>query len=204
MTKENIVFSFEKHLETAKMPAGKRKTILAAMTLFAQQGFHGTSTMQVAEVAKVSQATVFKYFKTKEDLLLGVLQPMAELLSTPFINTMTQFDNKEDIVHFFIHDRFAFIKANRSLAKIILQELLTNPETRKIISKQISRLAPSIDLIENRLCQGNHLKKSEVIRTAIAPFFTYLMQMIIFETTSTDEKRDLELIEQQILKLLSE
>ncbi len=53
------------------MPAGKRKTILAAMTLFAQQGFHGTSTMQVAEVAKVSQATVFKYFKTKEDLLLG-------------------------------------------------------------------------------------------------------------------------------------
>ncbi|HEM3464120.1 TPA: TetR/AcrR family transcriptional regulator [Streptococcus suis] len=204
MTKENIVFSFEKHLETAKMPAGKRKTILAAMTLFAQQGFHGTSTMQVAEVAKVSQATVFKYFKTKEDLLLGVLQPMAELLSTPFINTMTQFDNKEDIVHFFIHDRFAFIKANRSLAKIILQELLTNPETRKIISKQISRLAPSINLIENRLCQGNHLKKSEVIRTAIAPFFTYLMQMIIFETTSTDEKRDLELIEQQILKLLSE
>ncbi|HEM3489587.1 TPA: TetR/AcrR family transcriptional regulator [Streptococcus suis] len=204
MTKENIVFSFEKHLETAKMPAGKRKTILAAMTLFAQQGFHGTSTMQVAEVAKVSQATVFKYFKTKEDLLLGVLQPMAELLSTPFINTMTQFDNKEDIVHFFIHDRFAFIKANRSLAKIILQELLTNPETRKIISKQISRLAPSIDLIENRLCQGNHLKKSEAIRTAIAPFFTYLMQMIIFETTSTDEKRDLELIEQQILKLLSE
>ncbi|HEM4634545.1 TetR/AcrR family transcriptional regulator [Streptococcus suis] len=204
MTKENIVFSFEKHLETAKMPAGKRKTILAAMTLFAQQGFHGTSTMQVAEVAKVSQATVFKYFKTKEDLLLGVLQPMAELLSTPFINTMTQFDNKEDIVHFFIHDRFAFIKANRSLAKIILQELLTNPETRKIISKQISRLAPSIDLIENRLCQGNHLKKSEVIRTAMAPFFTYLMQMIIFETTSTDEKRDLELIEQQILKLLSE
>ncbi|MBO4111845.1 TetR/AcrR family transcriptional regulator [Streptococcus suis] len=204
MTEENIVFSFEKHLETAKMPAGKRKTILAAMTLFAQQGFHGTSTMQVAEVAKVSQATVFKYFKTKEDLLLGVLQPMAELLSTPFINTMTQFDNKEDIVHFFIHDRFAFIKANRSLAKIILQELLTNPETRKIISKQISRLAPSINLIENRLCQGNHLKKSEVIRTAIAPFFTYLMQMIIFETTSTDEKRDLELIEQQILKLLSE
>ncbi|MCL4881236.1 TetR/AcrR family transcriptional regulator [Streptococcus suis] len=204
MTEENIVFSFEKHLETAKIPAGKRKTLLAAMTLFAQQGFHGTSTMQVAEVAKVSQATVFKYFKTKEDLLLGVLQPMAELLSTPFINTMTQFDNKEDIVHFFIHDRFAFIKANRSLAKIILQELLTNPETRKIISKQISRLAPSIDLIENRLCQGNHLKKSEVIRTAIAPFFTYLMQMIIFETTSTDEKRDLELIEQQILKLLSE
>ncbi|HFI0147543.1 TPA: TetR/AcrR family transcriptional regulator [Streptococcus suis] len=204
MTEENIVFSFEKHLETAKMPAGKRKTLLAAMTLFAQQGFHGTSTMQVAEVAKVSQATVFKYFKTKEDLLLGVLQPMAELLSTPFINTMTQFDNKEDIVHFFIHDRFAFIKANRSLVKIILQELLTNPETKKIISKQISRLAPSIDLIENRLCQGNHLKKSEVIRTAIAPFFTYLMQMIIFETTSTDEKRDLELIEQQILKLLSE
>ncbi|NRG98371.1 TetR/AcrR family transcriptional regulator [Streptococcus suis] len=204
MTEENIVFSFEKHLETAKMPAGKRKTLLAAMTLFAKQGFHGTSTMQVAEVAKVSQATVFKYFKTKEDLLLGVLQPMAELLSTPFINTMTQFDNKEDIVHFFIHDRFAFIKANRSLAKIILQELLTNPETKKIISKQISRLAHSIDLIENRLCQGNHLKKSEVIRTAIAPFFTYLMQMIIFETTSTDEKRDLELIEQQILKLLSE
>lgn len=105
MTEKNIVLSFEERLSKVKMPSGKRNTLLAAMKLFAAQGFHGTSTAQIAEVAGVSQATIFKYFKTKEELLIGVLEPMAELLSAPFIQNIMKFSKKEDIVHYFIYDR---------------------------------------------------------------------------------------------------
>ncbi len=65
MTEKNIVLSFEERLSKVKMPSGKRNTLLAAMKLFAAQGFHGTSTAQIAEVAGVSQATIFKYLKFK-------------------------------------------------------------------------------------------------------------------------------------------
>ena len=43
----------------------------AAMGLFAERGFTGTTMDQIAEAADVSRATVFTYFHTKEDIVQG-------------------------------------------------------------------------------------------------------------------------------------
>jgi AcrR family transcriptional regulator len=41
-----------------------------ALRLFRDQGYHQTTTIQIAEAAKVSPATFFRYFATKEHTLL--------------------------------------------------------------------------------------------------------------------------------------
>jgi AcrR family transcriptional regulator len=43
----------------------------AGMTLFEQQGFAATTVEQIAEVAEVSPSTFFRYFPTKEDVVLA-------------------------------------------------------------------------------------------------------------------------------------
>ena len=43
----------------------------AAMRLFADHGFAGTTMDQIAEAADVSRATVFTYFPTKEEIVFG-------------------------------------------------------------------------------------------------------------------------------------
>jgi AcrR family transcriptional regulator len=43
----------------------------AAMTLFADQGFGGTTIDEIAEAADVSRATVFSYYPTKEEIVHG-------------------------------------------------------------------------------------------------------------------------------------
>jgi len=43
----------------------------AAMRLFDEHGFGGTTMDQIAEAADVSRATVFTYFPTKEEILFG-------------------------------------------------------------------------------------------------------------------------------------
>lgn len=45
----------------------------AATRLFADEGFHGTSTRKIAAAAGVSEGTLFHYFKTKNVLLLAIL-----------------------------------------------------------------------------------------------------------------------------------
>lgn len=48
----------------------KREQILAAaLRLFAEQGFKGTSTAEIARSANVATGTLFHYFKTKNELI---------------------------------------------------------------------------------------------------------------------------------------
>jgi AcrR family transcriptional regulator len=43
----------------------------AALDLFRRHGFHSTTTEMIAEAAEVSERTLFRYFESKDDLLLG-------------------------------------------------------------------------------------------------------------------------------------
>ncbi|MCP4867402.1 MAG: TetR/AcrR family transcriptional regulator [Proteobacteria bacterium] len=54
--------------------ARPEELIAAALALFAEQGFARTSLKDVGKKAGVSKATVYLYFKNKEDLLLAAVQ----------------------------------------------------------------------------------------------------------------------------------
>src|SRR3954453_16128690 len=51
-----------------------------ARRLFAERGFEGVSVAEVARAADVSEATVFNYFATKEDLFYSGLEAFEEQL----------------------------------------------------------------------------------------------------------------------------
>lgn len=53
--------------------AVNREIADAAMALFATQGFDATTVDQIAEAAGVSRRSFFRYFATKEDVVLGDL-----------------------------------------------------------------------------------------------------------------------------------
>ncbi|NOS77571.1 MAG: TetR/AcrR family transcriptional regulator [Nitrospira sp.] len=58
--------------------------IQAATTLFAQKGFNGTTTKEIAKTAGISEALVFKHFPTKRALYAAILAEkvtISELLS---------------------------------------------------------------------------------------------------------------------------
>lgn len=46
----------------------------SALTLFAEKGYHSTSTREIAESAGVSEALIFRHFTNKEGLLEAVLK----------------------------------------------------------------------------------------------------------------------------------
>jgi len=50
------------------------KIIQAACRLFAYQGYHGTSTRQIAHLAGVSENTLFRHFDNKEGLFWSTLR----------------------------------------------------------------------------------------------------------------------------------
>ena len=56
----------------------------AAVALFSRQGYHGTSTRDIARLADVSEVTLFRYFQHKEDLFWTALSSCFDALQPRF------------------------------------------------------------------------------------------------------------------------
>ncbi len=56
-----------------KTSATAEKIVVAAGKLFARQGYHGTSTREIARIAGVSENTLFRHFDNKEELFWSAL-----------------------------------------------------------------------------------------------------------------------------------
>ncbi|MFV0387151.1 MAG: TetR/AcrR family transcriptional regulator [Pyrinomonadaceae bacterium] len=85
---------------SSRMPADQRREQIldAAISEFSENGFRGTTTKRVAEVAGVSEALVFKLFATKEDLYSAILdyKALKTGFDANFIELREAFEAKDD------------------------------------------------------------------------------------------------------------
>lgn len=68
--------------ERLKGDERRRVIIDAALALFSRKGFRGTTTKEIAEAAGCSEATIFKYFATKDELYSAILEAKAAIEET--------------------------------------------------------------------------------------------------------------------------
>lgn len=59
----------------------EKRIVEAAVQLFARRGFNGTRTQDVARLANVSEASIFRYFTRKQDLFWAAVQSRVDRLS---------------------------------------------------------------------------------------------------------------------------
>jgi AcrR family transcriptional regulator len=60
--------------------APQQRIVEAAVQLFSRQGYSGTTTRQIADLADVNEASVFRYFSKKQDLFWAALYSQLERL----------------------------------------------------------------------------------------------------------------------------
>ena len=68
--------------ERLKGDERRRVIIDAALALFARKGFRGTTTKEIAEAAGCSEATIFKYFTSKDELYSAILEVKSAIEET--------------------------------------------------------------------------------------------------------------------------
>ena len=207
--KDNILSSYLDIMKEEKMPPGKKKTIEAAIKLFAKQGYNGTSTLQIAKVAGVSQATVFKYFKTKEDLLYSITLPVLPKLYLVFLSRVQNANSLQELIRYIVRDRFEFLEENSNTVKIIYSEILTNENLKKQVIESTLEIFDEFDIkkILHNYKKINpeineNLTTAEIIRSFAGPIITYVAQrFVLFENVPCEtQEHDLQFIENQIYR----
>ena len=200
---ESIFESFEDYLEEADYPKGKKKIMQAAVEMISTKGYNGTSTLQIAEHAGLSQATLFKYFKTKVDLLTAILHPVVPGLFGSFFEGLLAFETTEEKVHYLVHNRMAYLKKNRALMKIILQEIFSNKKLRKEQLYIWNTLQDKLLVLHKELIKDSRVNPEltipQMVRICVGPLLGYFAQLYIVGDNSDISEEDLNLLEKQIL-----
>jgi TetR/AcrR family transcriptional regulator len=97
----------------------KSQLLGACMELFAERGFHGTRTRELAEKAGVSEALLFRFFPTKEALVRAILNASRPEERIRIL--------EEDVDH--IPPRVGLT----SIAQKILTSVRDNPEAQRLV-----------------------------------------------------------------------
>jgi AcrR family transcriptional regulator len=130
--------------------ARKNQILDAAATVFADKGFHPTTTKEIAKQAGISEGTIYNYFDSKPALLLGIFERMKATIieeSRPFVTDVL--DLRSFLRTFLAQPLVALQKDNFVLFRIVISEMMVNTELRTRYHAQI--LEPTLMLAETYL-----------------------------------------------------
>lgn len=116
----------------SKAPAGDR--ILATATkLFAQSGYNGISTREIAAAARVNEITIYRHFPKKHDLYLSVLKSGLEQVHLRG-DLLAEIEEAED-------GKAALVKTFELLTKALLEK----PEVVRLLQYSALELGGDFD-----------------------------------------------------------
>ena len=131
-------------LKKLNLPEKEQKILEAAIDVFSERGFSGSTTSEIAKRAGVAEGTIFRYFKTKKDILRGVLIQMLNLAGEPIIvegvrKILLNTENKDlrEVLKAFVKDRLEVLESVFPMIKIIITEALYHDDIREAFFQNI-------------------------------------------------------------------
>lgn len=128
----------KKRMKSEDLIDRRRTQILeAAIKVFSKKGFEGSTTKEIARKAKVSEGTIFRYFKTKKEILMNILNTLTETSLSKFCEeTEAGLDNGEALKRV-LKLHYNMITQNYQLIKTILYEMQFHKELREAFYKDV-------------------------------------------------------------------
>jgi len=131
-------------LPDLKMPEKEKKILEAAITVISEKGFSASSTSEIARLAGVAEGTIFRYFKTKKDILRGILIHLVNIVGEPLIldsfKKVLFNENHKDlrsVIKALLKERFDLMEEIYPMLRIVVTEALYHEDIRKILYEKI-------------------------------------------------------------------
>jgi len=100
----------------------RTKQILdAAMMVFVEKGFKGSTTLEIAKRANISEVTLFRYFTSKKEIFLKGIEPIILSTLEMNLNISSEASTKEKLTYL-LYERISLISKNYQIVKLILKE----------------------------------------------------------------------------------
>jgi TetR/AcrR family fatty acid metabolism transcriptional regulator len=108
--------------------ARRAQILAAAAAVFAEKGFHRATTKEIAKAAGVSEGTIYNYFGSKDDLLIGIMARLAESQQLDEMLEQALPSDPRDFFSAMLRRRQDFVQRSRAMLQAVLSEILINRE----------------------------------------------------------------------------
>jgi len=183
--------------------------LIAAIELFSEKGYEATATSEIAKKAKVAEGTIFRYYKTKKDLLFAIPATLSKAsLFEIFLDDFNEIlnDNHEHFEIFLrklVLNRKKFASETAPILKVIIQEIPFHPELRKkilstVVLPSINKLICFIDKFKK---QGEiiDIPSTSIVNLIATSIFGYIFLHYVALPELKQDEEDLDYLIQYII-----
>lgn len=190
----------DKEIVLPDLSEKEMKILESAIKIFSSKGYSAATTKEISQESGIAEGTLFKHFKTKKDLLRGVLvltirkfsgklvlQPVKKILNS-------RRDNKslENIIKELLIDRIKLVESVFPMIRVVTTEALYHSDVREALRESI--INPAIENFEvffkEMSMQGlirNDVDFKTVLRNVLGNIFMLIIQNKVLDDKITDE-----------------
>ena len=159
----------------------EQKIVDATIFLLDKEGMNGTTTKKIAKKAEVSEVTVFRKFKSKDNLLKIAKIYYSDYFLEKISDIFTNYEDTdlESLLKHIWGKLVNFLDNNLDIIKIALDELMSSPEEEKMFSKFSDEVLKNLTNIFQEQIDKGKIRKINPSAAALT-VFSVIVEGIIF------------------------
>jgi len=153
----------------------EHKILEAAIDIISKKGFSGARTIEIAKAAGIAEGTLFRHFKTKKDILLGIMIQLLNIAGDHIILDRARkilLDSEQKdlkaILKALLLDRLQLFESILPMIRIVIIEALYNEEIRESLFKNVFTKAFEMFMLFRRQMIERELIRPDIDPMAIA------------------------------------
>lgn len=184
----------------------KEKRILnSAIKIFSEKGFSAATTSEIARDAGVAEGTIFRYYKTKKDILRGILIQTIDLLSSRLMlgkveKILLESGEKDlrTVLKELLRDRLALVDSVFPMARVVITEALFHEDVREAMYNNIFIKAKTIfysfhgKMVERGMMRED-IEPDMLLRSILANMAALILQRKFFSDKLGEKSLDSDL-----------
>ncbi len=179
-------------LSELELPDKEKRILEAAIQISNEKGFSSTTTSEIAKRAGIAEGTIFRYFKTKKDIMHGILLQAVKIAADKIVLTSLGkiFKNEEQkdlkaVLKDILIDRLELVQKFFPMFRVILSEALFHEDIREVMyNKLFSKMEQQILAFYKKMAESGQIRTDIepmiIMRNIIGSFFAFIGQKMLF------------------------
>ncbi|HEY5586547.1 MAG TPA: TetR/AcrR family transcriptional regulator [Ruminiclostridium sp.] len=179
-------------LSALDLPDKEKRILEAAIQISNEKGFSSATTSEIARRAGVAEGTIFRYFKTKKDILHGIILQAIKIVANKVvlssIEKILRNEEKKDLrtlLKDILMDRLDLAQKFFPMFRVVISEALFHEDIREALYKNvISKMDENIMRLFNDMAKSGQLRTDIepmiMFRSIIGNFMIFIGQKMLF------------------------